>query len=73
MLLALIAFFVLLGSGIAMGELTWLQAGLWSIFAVVAGVVMAVLQWSAILFYVLLAVLDVVLILVIFHGDIKIN
>ncbi len=73
MLIALIAFFVLLAFGINMGELRLSHAGLCLLFAVVTLAMIAALQWPFIIFSSILAMMDVFLVLVIFKGDIRIR
>jgi len=73
MLIALIAFFVLLVFGINMGELRLSHVGLCLLFAVVTLVTIAALQWPFIIFSSILAMMDVFLVLVIFKGDIRIG
>ncbi len=70
---ALIAFVVLLGFGISMEELTWLHAGLCLVFAAAVLVAFAAFQWPFILYFVGLALTDVVLVIVVFKGDIQIR
>jgi hypothetical protein len=73
MLFALIGFVVLLGFGIVMEELTWPQVGLCLLLAIGALAVIIALQWPSIVFSSALALLDVVLVLVVFKGDIQIR
>jgi hypothetical protein len=73
MCFALIVFVVLLGCGIAMDELGWLHAGLWVLAAIGTGAVIALLQWPFALLCAVIAIMDVVLILVIFKGDLRIR
>ncbi len=73
MLFVLIAFVVLLGFGVSMEELTWLQVGMCVFLAVAALAAFALSQWPPILYFVGLTVVDVVLVLVIFKGDVQIR
>jgi len=72
MLFALIAFIVLLIVGFAMDELTWSNIGLCVLIAVTMFIVFGIFQWPFLIYTVVLAVLDIVLVLVIFKGDISI-
>lgn len=73
MLIALIVFIVLLVFGINMDELRWRHVGLCLLLAASALVMIVVFQWQFIIFSSVLAVMDVVLVLVIFKGDIRIR
>ena len=73
MLIALIVFIVLLVFGINMGELRLSHAGLCLLFAAVALATIVAFQWPFVIFSSVLAVMDVVLVLVIFKGDIRIR
>ena len=73
MCFALIAFVVLLGFGVSMEELTWLHAGLCLFLAAAALVAFAAFQWPFILYFSVLAITDVVLVIVVFKGDIQIR
>ena len=73
MFFALIAFIVLLVFGILMDELRWPHVGLCLFLAAGAFVVIELFQWSPIVFFSVLAMMDAVLVIVIFKGDIKIR
>lgn len=73
MLLALIAFVVLLVMGVSLEEITWGQAGMCILLAVAALVAFAALHWPLIAYFSGLAIADVILILVVFKGDIVIR
>ena len=73
MLFAPIVFIVLLVFGIVMGELTWAHVGLCLLLAAIAFVMIAALRWPFIVYFSSLAVMDIVLVLVIFKGDIQIR
>lgn len=68
-----IAFVILLVLGVSLDELTWLGAGLCLFVAVATLVVFAVFQWPVMIYFVGLTFADIVLILVIFKGDITIR
>jgi len=71
--LALIAFVVLLAMGASMQELQWPHVVGCMLFAAAVFAVVALLQWSFAIFYSVLAVIDIVLVLIIFKGDIRIR
>ena len=73
MIMALIAFVVLLGFGVSMEELTWLHAGLCLLFAITGFVAFVAFQWPLVAYFAGLALADIVLVLVIFKGDILIR
>lgn len=73
MLLALTAFVVLLATGMALQELEWPHVVAWVL--VVAGVlaVVVALQWSPTVFGGAIALMDAILVIVIFKGDITLR
>ena len=73
MLFPLVALIVLLIVGLVMDELRWSHVGLCLLFVVGALMVFAAFHWQPIIFTVVLAVMDIVLILVIFKGNIQIR
>lgn len=72
MLFALIVFVVLLVAGLVLGELSWRQVGG---FAAVVGApfVLHYLSLPFLIYFGVLAVLDVTLVLMIFKGDIRVR
>ena len=72
MLITLIAFVVLLSFGVSLDELTWVQAVLLVLFAVVVCTVIILLQWPPLVIFSTLAFMDAILVIVIFKGDIPI-
>lgn len=73
MLLALIIFVILLVMGVQMGELNWLQVGLYLLVAAGAFLVVGACRWSGTVFFSVIAVMDIVLVITIFKGDIRIT
>lgn len=73
MLLSLIAFVVLLAFGISLGELELSHVGLCLAVAVGALLVIVACGWPGVVFFSILAVMDAVLVVVIFKGDIRIG
>jgi hypothetical protein len=73
MLLALIVFIMLLACGIFMQELRWMHVGMCLLLVVLAAALFATFHWQPIFYNAVLAGMDIVLILVIFKGDISIR
>lgn len=73
MLFALAVFLVLLISGIIKDELRVLQAAVFLVVAVAAFFLVALLQWPVFAYTAFIALLDVVLILMIFKGDVHLR
>ncbi len=73
MLLVLIIFVILLVMGIQMDELNWLQVGLYLLLAAGAFLVVGACQWSGTVFFSVIAAMDIVLVITIFKGDIRIT
>lgn len=73
MFFALIAFVVLLVFGIVMDELRWSHVGLCLFLAAGAFVAIELVQWPSVVFFSVLAMMDAVLVIVIFKGDIRIR
>jgi uncharacterized membrane protein len=72
-MLPLVAFIILLVAGWIKDELSWLQIGLLLLFVVRALGVFAALQWQTSFYIALIALIDVVLVLTIFKGDIHLR
>jgi len=73
MLLALIVFFMLLACGIYMQELHWVHVGMCLLLVVLVAGLFVTFHWQPIFYNVVLVGMDIVLILVIFKGDITIR
>ena len=73
MLFALVTFITLLIAGLVMDELRWSHVGLCLLFAAGALALFAMFHWQPNLYVAVLAVMDIVLILIIFKGNIGIR
>jgi hypothetical protein len=73
MLLPLLVFIILLVMGVSMEEWTWLHVGLYLFIAVAIAAAFTVFQWPVVLYFVGLALVDIVMLLVIFQGDVRIR
>lgn len=73
MLFPLIAFVCLLIFGRIQDELSWRQIGLFLLIGIVSLILLQVFHAPAFLYIVILALLDIVLVLIVFKGDIQIR
>lgn len=73
MLLPLVIFPALLVIGLSMGGLRWIQAGVHLGILFIAFALCFFLQWPMVIVCIAAALLDVILILTIFQGDISIR
>jgi hypothetical protein len=73
MIIVLTAFVVLLATGVALQELEWPQVVAWVLAAAGVLAVVVALQWSPAAFCSAIALMDAVLVVVIFKGDIRLR
>ena len=71
MLFALVAFIVLLIAGLVKDEVRWMHVGLYLLFAAGALITFVAFDWQPNFYTIVLAVMDIVLVLVVFKGDIQ--
>jgi hypothetical protein len=73
MIIALVVFVVLLATGAALQELEWPQILAWVAAAVAVFVVVVALRWSPAALCGTIALMDAILVVVIFKGDITLR
>jgi hypothetical protein len=73
MLFALVALIVLCVMGLHLEELRWSHVGLCILLAIGGLLLFAHFRWPPLAYTVVLAAIDIVLILVVFKGDIRIR
>ncbi|CAN5518665.1 hypothetical protein BH09VER1_BH09VER1_51370 [soil metagenome] len=73
MLFALAAFLILLILGIVKDEIRALHAAAFLVLAIIAFLVVGFLEWPLFAYATFIALLDIILILLIFKGDVRIR